>query len=211
MVIERKGQDAYPISKVVKFIIETNNETTFIRAGDKDRRYWLRSPDEFPKEHIDPDFFRKLKDEIPAFLYFLLNTPIETKNSDRMWFDFDLIKNKVWDDVVYESRAKWMDDVEDYVDYLALNGPDIIKSNDLVEQDGSLFEDTKSSNKIYFNLNDFREYSNYKGKQGMILKYLKKKYDAKKCDNPLLIDGKQKRYWIIEDYSVYTAFTLLKP
>lgn len=85
---EAKGKDRQEIEFFGKFILCSNNETSFIHIDKEEIRYWVIKV--FPFSNTlncsSVQFFEKLRLEVPAFLYFLLNRSFHTKNDSRMWF-----------------------------------------------------------------------------------------------------------------------------
>ena len=90
--IEAKGKDRKEIEFFGKFILCSNNETSFIKIDADEIRFWVRKIDSYEKE--DVLFLSKLIKEIPAFLYFLSNRQLSTENKSRMWFTPQQIKTK---------------------------------------------------------------------------------------------------------------------
>ena len=81
---EAKGRDKKESNFFGKFILCSNNETSFIKIDKEEIRFWVLKIDRFEKE--DVNFLEKLIAEIPAFLYFLANRKLSTTNESRMWF-----------------------------------------------------------------------------------------------------------------------------
>ena len=93
--IFRKGkfQNETEVDFFGKLIILSNNENGFINIKDEDVRYWVRQVPEL--KDFDPNFYEKIKDEIPAFVYFLDKRELETKEKmSRAWFKFDNIQTE---------------------------------------------------------------------------------------------------------------------
>ena len=67
--VERKGFDSSDASFYGKFILTSNDEETLTNIEDENRRFWVR---QIPKVKDDNfELVETLKDQIPAFLYFL--------------------------------------------------------------------------------------------------------------------------------------------
>jgi hypothetical protein len=81
---ESKGKDKKETPFFGKFILCSNNETSFIKIDSNEIRFWVLKIEKFSKE--DVNFLEKLTQEIPAFLYFLSNRKLFTENQSRMWF-----------------------------------------------------------------------------------------------------------------------------
>lgn len=87
---EAKGKDKKESSFFGKFILCSNNETSFIKIDSDEIRFWILKINSYKKE--DVSILKKLIVEIPAFLYFLLNRKLSTENQSRMWFTPEQIK-----------------------------------------------------------------------------------------------------------------------
>ncbi len=92
IMMNQKGRDHVEIDFFGKFILASNNEDSFIYANDEDRRYWVRKV-KVPGKII-PRLLEQLIEEIPAFLYFLNNRQLSTKNETRMHFDPKLLETE---------------------------------------------------------------------------------------------------------------------
>jgi hypothetical protein len=95
---ESKGKDKKEAHFFGKFILCSNNETSFIKIDKDEIRFWVRKINSYEKE--DVYFLEKLVKEIPAFLYFLSNRELSTKNDSRMWFTPQQIKTTALDKLV---------------------------------------------------------------------------------------------------------------
>lgn len=85
---EAKGKDRQEVEFFGKFILCSNNETTFICIDNEETRYWVRKLKPFLKNqsYTSTEFLELLKSEIPAFLDYLIGKPFYTENRSRMWF-----------------------------------------------------------------------------------------------------------------------------
>lgn len=95
---ESKGKDKKEAHFFGKFILCSNNETSFIKIDKDEIRFWVRKINSYEKE--DVYFLEKLVKEIPAFLYFLSNRELSTENKSRMWFTPQQIKTAALDKLV---------------------------------------------------------------------------------------------------------------
>lgn len=87
---EAKGKDKKEASFFGKFILCSNNETSFIKIDSDEIRFWIIKVNRYKKE--DVNVLKKLITEIPAFLHFLTNRKLATENQTRMWFTPEQIK-----------------------------------------------------------------------------------------------------------------------
>lgn len=88
--MEAKGKDRQEIEFFGKFVLCSNNETNFIIIDKQEIRYWIRKLAKLV--HDNKDLLTELKEEIPFFLNYLIETPYSTKRESRMWFRPDLIR-----------------------------------------------------------------------------------------------------------------------
>jgi hypothetical protein len=101
---EAKGKDKKEASFFGKFILCSNNETSFIKIDADEIRFWIIKVNRYKKE--DVNFLKKLTDEIPAFLHFLTTRKLSTENQSRMWFTPDQIKTKALQKLVRYNSSK---------------------------------------------------------------------------------------------------------
>lgn len=81
---ESKGLDKVETQFFGKIILCSNNETNFVYITEEEIRYWVRKI--HPIKNLDPFMEEKLKDEIPAFLNYLICRGIKSERKSRMWF-----------------------------------------------------------------------------------------------------------------------------
>ncbi|MBI9057774.1 MAG: hypothetical protein JEZ01_08360 [Labilibaculum sp.] len=96
-----------------KIILLSNHTKDFISATKHDIRFWVRSLK--PLDSFDPDFDNKLKNEIPAFLYYLQNRKLSTTKQSRMWFTPDQIATKDLLEVQKNSKSWLCKEIEENV------------------------------------------------------------------------------------------------
>jgi hypothetical protein len=96
-----------------KFLILSNHETSFLNMENNDIRYWVRKVPAI--EAFETDYKKKLKNEVPAFLHFLINRKLVSENKSRMWFAPDVIFT---DDLQRAKRESWSTVAKDLVLWL---------------------------------------------------------------------------------------------
>ena len=101
---EAKGKDKKEASFFGKFILCSNNETSFIKIDADEIRFWIIKVNRYKKE--DVNFLKKLTDEIPAFLHFLTTRKLSTENQSRMWFTPEQIKTAALQKLVRYNSSK---------------------------------------------------------------------------------------------------------
>ena len=89
---ERKGVDKLEVQFFGKFILCSNNETSFIKIDQEETRFWVRKINPFENE--DNNLEKKITQEIPAFLYYLKSRETSTPYTTRTWFDESLLVTK---------------------------------------------------------------------------------------------------------------------
>ena len=102
---EAKGKDKKEAQFFGKFILCSNNETSFIKIDADEIRFWVLKIEKFEKE--DVHFLSKLILEIPAFLFFLSNRKLSTENQSRMWFTPQQIKTKALQKLVKFNSSQF--------------------------------------------------------------------------------------------------------
>lgn len=83
--VNNKFITPYTVDFFAKIIMCSNHEDNFITARDEDIRYWVRKIGKPKFKNFDIDI--DLKNEIPAFVYYLQNRDLKHKKVSRMWFD----------------------------------------------------------------------------------------------------------------------------
>jgi Family of unknown function (DUF5906) len=101
---EAKGKDKRESNFFGKFILCSNNETSFIKIDPEEIRFFVLKIEKYEKE--DVDFLSKLVKEIPAFLHFLSNRKLSTENQSRMWFTPQQIKTSALEKLVKFNSSK---------------------------------------------------------------------------------------------------------
>lgn len=85
---EAKSKDKTEGKFFGKFILCSNFEETFMPIDSKEIRFWVRKIPTFEivgvKEKVD--MLDTLTNEIPAFLYFIINRGVKSLHKTRMWF-----------------------------------------------------------------------------------------------------------------------------
>lgn len=81
---ESKGVDKVETDFFGKFILCTNNEEKFVLVDSNEIRYWVRKINRLENDNVN--LLSEMKNEIPAFLYFLSKREMSTEKKSRMWF-----------------------------------------------------------------------------------------------------------------------------
>lgn len=102
--MEAKGKDRYEVQFFAKFVLCSNNENFPVYIEPEETRYWVRKISRLEKD--DTSFLQKLKEEIPAFLYYLQYRNPTTKEESRMWFSPSLIRTEALEKIIRCNRSR---------------------------------------------------------------------------------------------------------
>ncbi len=102
--VEAKGKDRDEIAFFAKFVLCSNNEHLPVIIDAGETRYWVRKINRL--ENDDTSFLEKLKEEIPAFLYFLAHRVLSTKKESRMWFNPMLLHTAALQRIIRSNRNR---------------------------------------------------------------------------------------------------------
>ena len=101
--IEPKGKDRYEIDNFAKIILASNNVNDPVYIDAAEVRYWVI---DVPRLAIhDPNFLEAMKEEIPAFLYFLQHRQLSVPTAkSRMWFDMTELRTPALERIIRTCR-----------------------------------------------------------------------------------------------------------
>lgn len=100
--VEAKGKDRQEVNFFAKFVLCSNNELFPVIIDMGETRYWVRKVMRLDSD--DTNFLQKLKEQIPAFLYYLQHRPLSTTKESRMWFDPALIRTEALERIMQSNR-----------------------------------------------------------------------------------------------------------
>ena len=99
----------------------SNNESYPIIIDPEETLFWVRKI-----RHLETDdthFLDRLKEEIPAFLYFLQNRPLSTMEESRLWFKPSDIHTEALDKIIAATRDRTeVDMAETLLDIMTSEG-----------------------------------------------------------------------------------------
>lgn len=101
---EAKGKDREEVEFFGKFILCSNNEDNFIQIDENEIRFWIIKVKTIKTENTD--FLRNLIQEIPYFLYSLIQRPYYSQKQTRMWFTESEIRTKALQKLVWKNNNK---------------------------------------------------------------------------------------------------------
>lgn len=102
--VEAKGKDRMEIAFFAKFVLCSNNEYLPVIIDAGETRYWVRKIN--PLQNDDTNFLQKLKEEIPAFLFFLTQRELSTEKESRMWFNPKLTHTAALQKIIRSNRNR---------------------------------------------------------------------------------------------------------
>ena len=102
--VEAKGKDRTEIAFFAKFVLCSNNEYLPVIIDAGETRYWVRKIN--PLQNDDTNFLQKLKEEIPAFLFFLTQRELSTEKESRMWFNPKLTHTATLQKIIRSNRNR---------------------------------------------------------------------------------------------------------
>lgn len=85
---QAKGKDKVTVDFFSKFILCTNNEDFPILIEEEEDRYFVKKVEKLQEQDVELE--KKMKEEIPAFLYMLLHRELSTTQKSRFYFDYAL-------------------------------------------------------------------------------------------------------------------------
>ena len=100
--VEAKGKDRQEVNFFAKFVLCSNNELFPVIIDVGETRCWVRKVMRLDSD--DTNFLQKLKEQIPAFLYYLQHRPLSTTKESRMWFDPALIRTEALERIMQSNR-----------------------------------------------------------------------------------------------------------
>lgn len=109
---ESKGKDREEVEFFGKFILCSNNEENFIKIDFNEIRYWVRKIPTLGTS-VNPKLLDLLRDEVPAFAYFLSNRVVSTKQATRMWFTKEQIHTEALNVLIQGNKTSLEKELEE--------------------------------------------------------------------------------------------------
>ncbi len=103
--LENKGMNMKKFPYYGKLIICSNDADSVMKMEDGENRWFVVKVS--PITEPDPDLEKKLKEEIPAFLYFIRNREIFHPREDRLWFKTDYFLTDQFKEIVENTRTRF--------------------------------------------------------------------------------------------------------
>lgn len=103
---EAKGKDRVEVDMFLKIILCSNKETGLVKIDNEETRFWIVKVPEIKDNDRDVNLLEKMKLEIPAFLFFLLERKMYVPNPlSRMWFSPNQLETKALRKMRLASRG----------------------------------------------------------------------------------------------------------
>ena len=115
VIVKKKSVPEYETDWIGKFIFCTNNVGTSLYIGKGETRYAVFTVPPFPKGQKDPMMQQKLREEIPAFLHFLMNRTLYYPQKGRMYFDFEVYQTKELDEAIDANMSIVEREIRTYI------------------------------------------------------------------------------------------------
>ncbi|NCX94963.1 MAG: hypothetical protein EBX41_00890 [Chitinophagia bacterium] len=143
IVMNAKGKDQIEVPFFAKFILMSNNTEDFIKIDEQEIRFWVHEVP--PLKHVDFNLYKKLIDEIPAFVHLLQTRKMVTEEQERHWFSSKLLATPILEKVRLESQSTVMKNIKIEVASLF----DAIEENELKLPLEVICDWVKGQNKSY--------------------------------------------------------------
>jgi hypothetical protein len=116
---ESKGKDRFEQEFFGKFILNSNDETGFIKIDPEETRFWIRKVPVLEKDN--KNLLEEMKKEIPAFIHFLTHREIKTQPDGRMWFTKEQIWTEALRQLIYSGSSQLEREIIELIKDQALN------------------------------------------------------------------------------------------
>lgn len=112
--IQTKGKDFVLVKNFCKFIMCSNKVDSFIYSDSEEVRFFVLKVPPFEGKEIT-DIRKRMYDEIPAFLHFLLNRNTTYKKETRAWFAYNLIRTDAFDALCEKQKPRVQKIIETWI------------------------------------------------------------------------------------------------
>jgi len=124
MALNQKGKDQQIVSNFAKFVLTSNDISTFVKTDKNEIRFWVRELKPIKEEELIPKIRDFFEEEIPGFLFFLNNRKLSVpKEETRMWFKTEQIHTSALDRVVNDNKPMVVKVLEEALTNLFMNFP----------------------------------------------------------------------------------------
>ncbi len=115
---EAKGVDKVKEDSFTKIVLCSNSETHFAHIKPDEQRFWIIRVPVLSQEEKEttPNLKAYLKQEVPAFVGFLNNRGVQSKNVSRMWFAWSQYHTEAFDKLIRDQQPKNIRIIRDYLE-----------------------------------------------------------------------------------------------
>jgi len=115
---EAKGVDKVKEDSFTKIVLCSNSETHFAHIKPDEQRFWIIRVPVLSDEEKEktPNMKAYLKQEVPAFVSFLNNRGVQSKNVSRMWFAWSQYHTAAFDKLIRDQQPKNIRVIRDYLE-----------------------------------------------------------------------------------------------
>lgn len=122
LLVNPKGQSQYTIDFFCKFLFFSNN-LRMIYLTKHDQRYWVLRIRQPKKDN--PNMLEQMKEQVPAFIYYLQKRKLKTECESRMWFHPSLLRTQALSDIVEVNEPADASDLREALREWFLDDPDL--------------------------------------------------------------------------------------
>lgn len=115
MFLEMKGVDVKEIPYYGHLIICSNDADSLMKMEEEDTRWFVVKVDPLEQSDKDPDYEKKLMEEIPHYLQYIANRKIHHPKVDRLWFSPKDFETEQMRKIIQVTKARLDAVVENWV------------------------------------------------------------------------------------------------
>lgn len=118
VTVEGKGDQQYQVENYSKVVMATNNMHDFMAISDDENRFCILEMALLKGEDKDGDFKTKLKQETPAFLYWIIKERElwRKEKSGRFWHTDEESDTQAYRDLKKNTKSSLYDELEDLLE-----------------------------------------------------------------------------------------------
>lgn len=102
-IVNTKGVKQYSITNYT-WLLLTSNEQKLMPMEDEDTRFWVHEVSPIPPDQKVSDILELMQAEVPAFVHWVLSSPILHKKEDRFWFSQNLLRTAAFNRMVETTK-----------------------------------------------------------------------------------------------------------
>jgi hypothetical protein len=122
VMVNDKFSKKYKIQNHLHFVITSNEVLDFMKVQEEEVRFWIRELLKFPKEKVDPQFYKKMESEIPHMLHWLMQrTPVHADKGRRTRFDESILKTNAFRKSAEHNKSNFYWEIKSYLEDLFEN------------------------------------------------------------------------------------------